>query len=246
MERMNDELGPDARALLGSYKRERPGQGARARNLQGVQRRLATRSRPERSSMKRQLAWGFAAAAAAALLLLVLDRVLPQAEVAGIENDPAGSQAVHGEATPIVPAPVDAKAAVARPAVVPAVAPTSEPVPMEPPVARPDRDRTPARPSAPPASTASPPVDADALAEETRLVARARAALGRGDLDAAQAAVDDHASRFPDGALVEDRIAYATIVACRRSEVDRDAKRREFLQRYPRSPHRPRIDEACE
>lgn len=239
MERMNDELGPEARALLASYKRERPGQGARARNLQGVQRRVASRSRPQRSSMKHQLAWGFAAAAAAALLLLVIDRVLPRPEVAGSESAPAGSQAVHGEATPSEPERVKE-----RPAIAPTPAPTPEPAPIVVPETRPDRDRPP--PSRPSTTPALAPSSADSLAEETQLVALARAALGRDDLDAAQAALDDHARRFPSGALVEDRIAYATIVSCRRSEVDRDAKRREFLQRYPRSPHRPRIDEACE
>jgi hypothetical protein len=238
VERMNDELGPEARALLASYKRERPGQGARARNLQGVQRRVAPRSRPQQSSMKHQLAWGFAAAVAAALLLLVLDRVLPRPEVAGSESAPAGSQAVHGEAAPSEPARVEE-----RPAITPA--PASPPAPVVIPETPPGRDRTPT--SRPSKSTSPTPAasSAESLAEETQLVARARAALARDDLDAAQAALDDHARRFANGALVEDRIAYATIVSCRRSEVDRDAKRREFLQRYPRSPHRPRIDEAC-
>lgn len=237
MERMNEELGAEARGLLASYKRDRPGPGARARNLEAVQRRVATRSRPQQASMKRQIAWGFAAAAAAVVLLLVIDRVLPRSDVAGIERAPAGSQAVHGEASAS-----QLERAQDRPAVAPTPALAPPPAPSVVPVARADRERAPQRPST---AAAAPPPSADSLAEETQLVARARAALGRDDLDAAQAALDDHARRFPNGSLVEDRIAYATIVSCRRSEADRDAKRREFLQRYPRSPHRPRIDEAC-
>jgi hypothetical protein len=178
---------------------------------------------------------------AAALLLLVLDLVLPRPDVVGLDGTREGSQAVHGEvheqpndvrtradgepAKLEVPPAIEPKPAAPPPAIAPP--------PVDPPRAAVVEDRA-------PPSTAPEP--SDSLAIETQLVARARSALGGGDLDAAQAALDEHARRFPHGALEEDRVAYATIVACRRGDAD---ARHAFLQRYPRSPHRPRVDEAC-
>lgn len=229
------ELGPAARALLADYAAARPGDCSRARNWEGVQRRVAAR-RP-RTSLRRQIAWGCVAALAAALLLLVLDRVLPQPSLQVVDAPPAGSQAVHGDASEAAMQPtVEAERSQPTTDPQPVVEPIAEPEPA--PSVRPAKERPAARPRA-------EAVTAESLGLETQLVARAREALGRGDLEAAQSALDEHARRFPRGALEEDRIAYATIVACRRGDVDATAQRRSFSRRYPRSPHRPRVDEAC-
>ena len=56
---------------------------------------------------------------------------------------------------------------------------------------------------------------ADSLPEETRLLAAVHAALSRGDAAAALALLDEHAARFPRGALVPERRAARAMTLCK-------------------------------
>lgn len=150
----------------------------------------------------------------------------------------------------------------ARPST-PAVAPTPEPLPeptsaeIDSPsestptsaTARPPRSPAPGATLAPAGSTysASPPADTvttDALAAETRLLAEARRALAEDDLTAALAAVQQHARQFPAGVLQEERLAYEAIARCRQAP-PQSAPADRFFERYPSSPHGPRVQAAC-
>jgi hypothetical protein len=87
---------------------------------------------------------------------------------------------------------------------------------------------------------------ASTLAAETALLEGARAALGRGDSEAALRALSEHAQRFPQGALVEERLASQVFAFCglgRRADAARAAA--ELLRRAPASPLRGRVQASC-
>jgi hypothetical protein len=57
-------------------------------------------------------------------------------------------------------------------------------------------------------------VSADALAEESALLATARSSLASGDPKAALRALGDHATRFPRGVLSAERRALTAMALC--------------------------------
>jgi len=76
----------------------------------------------------------------------------------------------------------------------------------------------------------------DRLAVEVALLDRARAALASGSTDAALARLEEHARRFPDGALVDLRGATEVELLCRRGEPAEAATRAAaLLAAFPRS-----------
>mgnify|MGYP003428913420 FL=1 len=94
-----------------------------------------------------------------------------------------------------------------------------------------------------------PPSDADAtstLAEETRLLAEAQRALGRGDAKQALTLVAQHEKRFPQGQLAQPRDAARVLALCALSRT-RAAQRaqRQFLRDWPTSPLKDRVLNAC-
>lgn len=86
--------------------------------------------------------------------------------------------------------------------------------------------------------------DAARLAEETQLLRAAREALAAGDPKDALRSLADHEERFPDGALVEERMLYRAIARCRSGAPD-PAEAAAFLRRFPTSPHAPRVKNEC-
>lgn len=58
----------------------------------------------------------------------------------------------------------------------------------------------------------------DPLGREAQLIASGRAALGRGALDDAAAAIDRHAREFPDGTMGPERMALAVRLQCARRD----------------------------
>lgn len=101
------------------------------------------------------------------------------------------------------------------------------------------------RPSTERPAPLTEPVDADALAAETQLLAQAREALAQDDLATAEATLERHARRFPNGALQEERLAYQAILRCR-STPPSSTSAEQFHARYPSSPHGPRVRAACD
>ena len=91
-------------------------------------------------------------------------------------------------------------------------------------------------PSMPVASAAAIGPRSDDLAAERAALDVARTALGRGDGPNALAACDDHARRFPRGALAEEReaIAVQALVLEHRGD-DARARAERFRKTHPRS-----------
>lgn len=96
-----------------------------------------------------------------------------------------------------------------------------------------------AHPLAAPASSAD-------LEAETLLLAAAQSAIQRGDFDAALAKLGEHEKTFPNGVLVEERIATRVVAMCGAGRTE-EARvlGKTFLARYPRSPLAPRVKSSC-
>jgi hypothetical protein len=90
------------------------------------------------------------------------------------------------------------------------------------------------------------PIEDDVIDEEVRLLRDANLALRQGrDADAA-ARFDEHAQRFPDGALVELREVGRARLRCRTASADEArATIAAFEQRFPGSPHLARLAREC-
>lgn len=106
---------------------------------------------------------------------------------------------------------------------------------------------------APPASlpqasspTTSPPSEADALRDELALIGAAQSSLGAGRHEAALASLEEHARRFPSGALSLERRALRALALCaagRRAEGRAEAEA--FALRAAGSPLAERVASAC-
>lgn len=87
---------------------------------------------------------------------------------------------------------------------------------------------------------------ADSLQEETKLLATAHAALARGDAAAALAALDQHAARFPRGALAPERRAARAMALCKQGRSDEGQREAEILYgEGSKSPLAEKIRRAC-
>ena len=86
-----------------------------------------------------------------------------------------------------------------------------------------------------------------ALAEEERLIERARTALARNYHDDALAALDDHARRFPTGALAADRDGLRALVLSRAGRTE-EAKRaaEKYLSDHPQGTLAPSVERILE
>lgn len=110
-------------------------------------------------------------------------------------------------------------------------APSTRPMPAPSPaptfVAASESDTVPATPAT---------AEEDPVRVETRLLARARAAIARHDGAAALAILDEHARLFPDGQLREERLANRVSALCALGERERaHAEATSFLAAHPGS-----------
>jgi hypothetical protein len=122
------------------------------------------------------------------------------------------------------------------------------PAPVEPPP--PSHVRVaPPKPAAPPAPAVDTPVPPPPLPQisEVTLLEQARVALRGGDITRALALTEQHATLYPDGALVEEREALtieALIKLGRRDEAV--AKWSKFASSYPHSNYRARLQRSID
>jgi hypothetical protein len=128
----------------------------------------------------------------------------------------------------------------ALPAVVEPPAPPVVEVPVAPPVVA----RTSAVRTRRPAERHAAPDATSTLAAETALLRDADRALRAGDTATALARLDEHASRFPNGALAPERSAERLIVLCQLGVADSRAVDR-FLAARSGSPLAARVRRAC-
>jgi hypothetical protein len=227
MIRSRNKLAAEARALL---ERERPIPAqpaavrarvlarARATMLAGAVSATPSANAPATASPARRTWWAAAAV------------------VACVASAAAGAVAYRAR-TRDQPEPRPAHAA--RPfEVVPRVAdPSQDP-------ATPAPIPDPPAPPAPiaPASRRSRVATADSVREELRLLRRARVAVGRMDYAAALLPIGEHARRFPDGKLAEEREALRvkSLAGLGRTEQARRAAAR-FEARFPHSVLSPAV-----
>jgi hypothetical protein len=93
----------------------------------------------------------------------------------------------------------------------------------------------------------APPAPSSASLEaEVALVRDARAALSRDDAAHALALLDDHARRFPDGAMAQDRDALQVFATCAAGQSDaaRELATR-FLSLHAASPYAASVKASC-
>ncbi|MEM6293844.1 MAG: hypothetical protein AAGA54_21390, partial [Myxococcota bacterium] len=84
------------------------------------------------------------------------------------------------------------------------------------------------------------------LAEETRLLAQARARLHAGSPKNALAPLSEHQARFPDGQLTEDRMVLRARALCESGDRGSGRKAAAALRKaFPSSSHLPRVDRTC-
>jgi hypothetical protein len=144
--------------------------------------------------------------------------------------------AVSGSAgIPEVPATMTAASAIIPDPAPEAVAPPStlsRPRAAEAPPLRSQR-------SAPPSWTSTLPAEAE-------LLRRADESLRAGSAVLALAALDEHAARFPSGALVQEREAERVVVLCALGRTqDARTAAGAFLRSWPRSPLAARVRSSC-
>lgn len=160
----------------------------------------------------------------------------------------SGAPAVPAESSP---QPVEKPAEPAPPSV--QNTSSAAPAPADP--LRPSATPAPADPPRPSATPGSPPSEkpsaeaaeaADSLQEETRLIAAAHAALSRGDAASALTILDEHARRFPRGALAPERKAARAMALCKAGRASEGQNEANALYgEGDKSPVAEKIRRAC-
>ena len=99
------------------------------------------------------------------------------------------------------------------------------------------------RPAQPePPSPASAPAASPSVASEVMVLDRAREALRRGDPRRAMRALDQHESKFQEGALTEEaELLRIEALLEQRKPAQAAARARAFMSAHPRSPHLARV-----
>jgi hypothetical protein len=141
---------------------------------------------------------------------------------------PSGTAVATARALPAKPSETPASATTATAAT---LAPVAAPIASQAPV---------------PKSVTSSIAPASSVGAELSLIRDAHAALQSGNASQALALLDDHARRFPAGALGEERDAARIFALCalgRTSEARAASDR--FFAAYPRSPHAARVRSSC-
>lgn len=223
----------DQQRLLESYRaHEVPHDVERDRLLA---RLLASRGAGRSGPPRTALAIGLACAIAA-IALLVLRAV---ASLLDTSTATAIEQSID-ERAPDAPAPVETRAAIAEPPALPNVAPP-EPMPPANPIVE-----TPRRRAAPQEPAPVEPPPSASIAVEAALLRDAQAQLRARALAQAEALLDEHRTRFPDGQMRDEREAIAVLVACASGSSTEIRERARTLLGGPHvAAYEARIRSAC-
>ncbi len=154
---------------------------------------------------------------------------------------PASEVAPPLEAEPELPAPLAAQVPPAPPPVV-RLPPASPPPARRQPAPLPSPVPVSVSPE-PPAPVVTPP---NSLQEELKLLQRAQKALTGSEPGPALETLEEHAARFPEGALKEERMAARVMALCGLGRVeDARAEARKLSDEAPGSPYAERIRGSC-
>ena len=247
------ELGRDARSLLDAARDgDEPGADDRQRVRTMVMRRVGVGAAVVSASVVTATTAKGAVASTSSLLVKL-------AFVAGaISLAASGSvlavRYVRHHATPTTePAPTTAvRVEIAAP---PSIAPVvgTAPPPLAPPTVEEAPSANPTVIAAPiaiaPKTSAAPVVSApppDELPAELSLLAQAQGALAKGDGESALTILDEHAKKFPNGTLAQERNAARCIALCVAGRPDAIAHAKSFIAQHPDSPLISRIQRACD
>jgi hypothetical protein len=238
---MNDlELGPELRELIADARgAHEPTASVRA----GVRWKVASKltsgvtTLGERRRQQRVV-----------LAVSVMVAAVTSAAAAVVVSEVTSAGAVAPAAAPITPPPATPPV-YGRP---PARAVPTESVSSSPTTAQTDEAAAPSLEAVPQASAPSRSerrgsgARRRSLAEETELIARANAAINRGDASGALQILQEYDRSHASGVLAEERSAALVFALCRagRSAAAR-AEARRFEVRWPRSPHLARVRAAC-
>lgn len=218
---MNDELPDDVRALLVSERaRPVPDPEALARIREAVASRLALAAgQPPPEASPRRGRWPSL-------------RGLLVGVVAGVITGHLATRALQGPRERVVVRVVERVVRAPAEPIDGGDAPADAPTPSDTAPAHGDAGTPPSRPANPTPRVVS------GLAAERALIERCSSALVRGDAIGALAAAREHARRFRDGVLVEEREAM-TVQALRAlgRSAEADARADVFLRRWPDSLH---------
>lgn len=238
---------PLARRYWDAYEASlAPPPGSAARNLSRLQERIeageeidlpARRAAAPRRAAAGMLWWGKAAGTSVGLgvsAIVSLKLVLMGWAAITIDEPEAPAPVERRDRTEPVKerAPVPTREAPRTDDPAP-VETSPEPAPDAPPVPR-STTRRPASPST-----------ADALRAELALMDRARAALESGDASTLSQLCSEHARRFPQGALAEEREAWQAVAACTLGRSDAQTRAAAFLREHPGSAQAQRVRAAC-
>jgi hypothetical protein len=235
------DLSREARELLRRAKdAEAPGAGDRARVRAALDARLALGAGAGAAAIVAG-AGGRAHVSRAVMAKWIVGLgVLTLAAASGGTYFGASAPAQRAPATtqtasPVIPAPTSAQESSDSPAIAVTDLPVAPPSPQPRAVPR-VRSASPAERSA----------DEQAVSEELGILLRAQTAMRAGRPEAALAALDEHARRFPLGALAEERSSERVFALCalgRTGEAHVEAAR--FLSAFPRSPAAARVSASC-
>ncbi len=267
----HDSLDPDAMAMLRAFRAEEQIPAAlHDRVWSRVEGDVARSTRPETRWFRRGAGLGVLVAAAVAVLWIgrqALDasHARPLPSQAGYERDDARrGQAVEPRAPSDEVTTTrrdDARDPALAPAPAPAPAPNDladEPV-VDPPPSAPTGSEPSLRPDADLRGTASErrrvvpapePAPGSTLAAENRLLALARAALIDEQPEHALRRLAEHAQRFPQGVLAEERLALRAVALCMAGgKAGREAAGKvaaqAFLREHPQAALAERVRSAC-
>lgn len=242
-------LGPDARSLIAAADgADDPSSADEAR----IRARLAARLAVAAGT---GIAAGTAAKTAAASTGTAATTTLAAKiaiGVAVVSATTAGGTALyertmHERAPTVIEAPVAATAPTTTITTAPArTAATAAPVNVNVSVNAPAPAAPTVKPIAKPTSSPAAIVATDTITEEAALLRAAHASLASGDGASAMRALDEHARRYPRGALAEEREAARVLALCaqgRASEARASASA--FVSANPRSPYAAQVRRSC-
>lgn len=244
----DDQLDPLSRALIDTTRDDHdPGPGDYERVRAKVVRRMGMAAFVA-TTVTAMSTWAKVAIVVSTLAVVAGGATYASTRRDRVETSPSASSVASPVAVAVAPAATGAPIP-ARSEISPAPDPTPEPPPSEivpPTTVSVAASAVPRVHATATVASATPKTPRSSLADETALLVDANGALRSHDPTRALAMLDEHAARFPNGALSEERDATRIIALCeagRTTQAKNEATR--FLTARPKSPSVSRVRASC-